>query len=427
MKYWFCWLPHVPFLDALINVSISRQIKMSEYAFKAMGTSGLIYWIIAVYLDVWNWRKPSLKCCKSNKRPIDEMENELEAKLLDKNVQNMEEEAERLVSTQETTPLLVYDEWKIFKEKKKCKTKNKQANRGMNLLLNEYETVGILGVNGSGKSTLMKIITGLQEPTYGKVKVVGHDTTTDRVASWGKLGYCSQDDGFFLNLTGLETLTYFARLCYLPESRLESLANDICDLFDIGNNRNRPVKTYSGGNKRKLVLAISLLCEPNLLLLDEPSSGVDVKNKMLNSVARSAKITGRSVLFSTHEIPECESMSDYIAIVSNGKILAFGTSAYIKQNFGKGFQVEIQFNQTGEEGHRATFMKEFEAQFIGIKVLESMGSKTRLEIPNPEGTLALSSVFEFLNSNQEKYGLENFTASNASLESIFYQLNESLN
>ena len=185
---------------------------------------------------------------------------------------------------------------------------------------------GLLGLNGAGKTTLMRLLSTVLKPTSGTAKVNGFDILTDSQKVKANIGFLSSDTALYPRLTAEETVTYFARLNGIGEEVIQKRLENIFMIFDMENFRDRRVDKLSSGMKQKVSLARTIIHDPEVLILDEPTLGLDViTSKNIIQFIRRAKEENKCVLFSTHIMHEAEKLCDEIAIIHNGKILAAGT------------------------------------------------------------------------------------------------------
>ncbi len=185
------------------------------------------------------------------------------------------------------------------------------------------EVTGYLGPNGSGKSTTVKIITTLIEPTAGKVLLDGRDVREDAVAFKRRLGYVPEEAILYSYLSGLEYLQLMGCLRGIPPHVTDRRANDLLDLFALGSYRHAPISAYSKGMKQRVLIAAALLHDPDLLILDEPLSGIDVTSAqlfrhLLNELARK----GKTILYISHVLEVVEKVCAQVVIIYKGKIRA---------------------------------------------------------------------------------------------------------
>jgi sodium transport system ATP-binding protein len=212
---------------------------------------------------------------------------------------------------------------KIFQDKKRGEIR---AVDNVNIECKPGNIFGLLGLNGAGKTTLMRLLSTVLKPTSGTAKVNGFDILTDSQKVKASIGFLSSDTALYPRLTAEETVAYFARLNGIEEEVIQKRIEDIFRIFDMENFRDRRVDKLSSGMKQKVSLARTIIHDPQVLILDEPTLGLDViTSKNIIQFIRRAKEENKCVLFSTHIMHEAEKLCDEIAIIHRGKILAVGT------------------------------------------------------------------------------------------------------
>jgi ATP-binding cassette subfamily A (ABC1) protein 3 len=193
---------------------------------------------------------------------------------------------------------------------------------------------GLLGPNGAGKSTAMAVLTGDVRATRGDAIINHSSVSSDLDSVYAKLGYCPQADGLIDLLTGRETLTMYAELKGIDPTLIPQLVERFLDAFTLRPHADKQTEQYSGGNKRKLSLAVALIGAPKVVLLDEPSTGVDpVSRRAMWSIISGAK-KNRAVVLTTHALEEADVLCDRIGIMVNGALQCLGTSQHLKSKFG---------------------------------------------------------------------------------------------
>lgn len=194
---------------------------------------------------------------------------------------------------------------------------------------------GLLGPNGAGKTTLMNLITGLYRPTSGTVRVLGLDPVRDARKVRQQIGLVPQETSLYPELSGLENLRFHAAL-YLDNHRAATQRiEEILELVDLRDRAKDPVRAYSGGMKRRLALGRAMLANPRILLLDEPTLGVDVQGThRIWDYVRRFKGEGRTVLVSTNVMAEADALADDILLLDHGKKVRFGTPDELKKEAG---------------------------------------------------------------------------------------------
>jgi ABC-2 type transport system ATP-binding protein len=185
------------------------------------------------------------------------------------------------------------------------------------------EVTGYLGPNGSGKSTTMKMLTGLMEPTAGQILFEGQPIQRDLIAYKKRMGYVPEEPHLYAHLTGLEYLEMVARLRDLPAKPAAARIDGMLQSFALHGDRHAPISAYSKGMRQKILLAAALLHNPDLILLDEPFSGLDVGSAMvLRRLIQELAERGKVVLFSSHELETVERVCSRVVILHRGKLVA---------------------------------------------------------------------------------------------------------
>mgnify|MGYP000901142972 CR=1 FL=1 len=228
----------------------------------------------------------------------------------------------------------------------------KVAVRNVSFGVNKGDCFGLLGTNGAGKTTTFKIMSGEIQPTAGQVKINGMDVATEMMKIRHLIGYCPQFDALLNNLTAREHLELYAAIKGIPVAMREKLISEKLTQLNLTKYENVQAGTYSGGNKRKLSVAIALLGNPPIVFLDEPSSGMDPEaRRFMWSVV--SRITGASkkssVVLTTHSMEEAEALSTKLAIMVEGNVKCIGPVQALKNKYGKGFEVETKFNEISPE------------------------------------------------------------------------------
>jgi len=246
------------------------------------------------------------------------------------------------------------------------------AVRGISLSLKEGETVGLLGPNGAGKTTTLLMLATLLTPSFGDARIFGASLRQD---VWGVrrlVGLTPQDVSLYPGLTADENLSFFARLYGLGGTLLQERTSALLELVGLSPRRHQKVATYSGGMKRRLNLACSLIHDPRLLLLDEPTVGVDPQSRdRIFAAIRELAGRGKTILYTTHYMEEAERLCDRITIMDEGRIVACGTLEELLQIVGMGEIIELS-------GPSDALKDEHIASVPGITKVERSEQKTRL-------------------------------------------------
>lgn len=211
----------------------------------------------------------------------------------------------------------------------------KTAVNNLNLSVSEGIIFSFLGVNGAGKTTTIRMLTGLTKPTSGDAKVLGHSILTD-LEEVKKVGNLSpQETSVAPNLTVRENLEFIAGIYGYPKEEVKKKADEMIERFELGEIVNSKAKTLSGGWQRRVSIAMALITDPKVLYLDEPTLGLDVlaRRELWKVIeALRGKVT---VILTTHYMEEAEALSDYIAVMSKGNLVAQGTLDELRAKTGK--------------------------------------------------------------------------------------------
>lgn len=193
------------------------------------------------------------------------------------------------------------------------------------------EITGYLGPNGSGKSTTMKMITGLMEPSSGEIVFDGRPVHLDPIAHKQRYGYVPEEPHLYLHLSGLEYLEMVAQLRGLPPKPAAGRIDGLLELLGLHGDRHAAISAYSKGMRQKVLLAAALLHDPDLLLLDEPFSGLDVASALvLRSLIQELAARGKVILFSSHELETVERVSSRVVILHRGRVVADDSIAALR-------------------------------------------------------------------------------------------------
>ena len=210
-----------------------------------------------------------------------------------------------------------------------------EALRGIDLQVRPSTVLGLLGPNGAGKTTAVRILTTLLSPDKGRATVMGFDVVRDAERLRHVIGLAGQNAAVDENLTGLENLVMVGRLYHLPAAEAKRRAEAVLERFELTDAANRTAKTYSGGMRRRLDLGASLVGQPRVLFLDEPTTGLDPKGRLeMWDVIRELVSDGTTLLLTTQYLDEADNLSDAIAVIDGGRVIAEGTSDELKDRVG---------------------------------------------------------------------------------------------
>jgi ABC-type multidrug transport system ATPase subunit len=298
----------------------------------------------------------------------------------------------------------------------------KLAVRSLSLGVRSGECFGFLGTNGAGKTTTLKMLTGDITPTEGDafVSKIGAENVSvikQLRKAQSLIGYCPQFDALYPRMSAREHLHMYARIKGIEEHLVPIVTEQLLQTVTLEKFADKPAGTYSGGNKRKLSLCIALMGNPSLVLLDEPSSGMDPHaRRAMWDVISASMGDGRSVMLTTHSMEECEALCSRVGIMVTGALRCVGTPQHLKDRFGEGYQIEMR---VGEGSNQMAV--DYITRNFGAKVTEVHGCRIRARM-RMRRELSLSKIFAEMERQKESLGILNYSISQSSLEQVFMKI-----
>uniref|UniRef100_A0A7N6FCY9 ABC transporter domain-containing protein n=1 Tax=Anabas testudineus TaxID=64144 RepID=A0A7N6FCY9_ANATE len=277
---------------------------------------------------------------------------------------------------------------------------------------------GLLGVNGAGKTTTFKMLTGDTDVSSGEATVAGYSILTEILDVHQNMGYCPQFDATDELLTGREHLYLYARLRGVPESEIPRVAEWGIQKLGLTEYASRCAGTYSGGNKRKLSTAIAMIGCPALVLLDEPTTGMDPHSRrFLWNAIMSVIQDGRAVVLTSHSMEECEALCTRLAIMVNGTFKCLGTIQHLKYKFGDGYVVtmKIRAAKAGLSPELEPVESFMESCFPGCVQREKHYNTLQYEIASS----SLARIFQLVVAHKERLSIEDYSVSQTTLDQVF--------
>jgi ABC-2 type transport system ATP-binding protein len=275
------------------------------------------------------------------------------------------------------------------------------------------EIFGLLGPNGAGKTTTINCVSGLLTPTAGVVRVMGHDVTRDGRAARASLGVVPQEIALYEDLSARENLDYWGGTQGMRNPVLRGRVQEVLALAGLQDRAREPVKRFSGGMKRRLNFACGILHRPRVLLLDEPTAGVDPQSRAhLLDLVRQEAGAGACVLYTTHYLQEAEELCDRLAIIDHGRIIAQGTLPELRALLGE--RDVLRFAGVFRpDSVRGALQKEDRIEVIEV-------SESQLVLALPDASRRLPAVFAALAAAGAD--VRGTTLTQPSLESLFIKL-----
>src|SRR6266849_4820297 len=258
------------------------------------------------------------------------------------------------------------------------------ALAGVDLEVPEGMVFGLLGPNGAGKTTLVRILATLLQPDAGRAELLGHDVVAESSTVRELLALTGQFAAVDELLTGRENLEMFGRLFRLSRAEARRRASELLERFELADAADRPAKTYSGGMRRRLDLASSLLTRPRVLFLDEPTTGLDPRSRNeIWEIVRDLRREGTTILLTTQYLEEADQLADEIAVIDHGRVIAEGTGNELKDRVGgQILEVELTDVRQRDEAEAALLR-------VGCGPPEKDQRPNRLTLPAPRDSLVL--------------------------------------
>ena len=237
-----------------------------------------------------------------------------------------------------------------IKNVSKSYVKNKKSIDSLNLDIKDGEIFGFLGPNGAGKTTTIRMITGILNPDEGDILIDGNSITTNPLEAKKSIGFVPDSPDMFLRLKGIEYLNFMADVYDVPVEKRKAKIEELTKKFEIYDDLNSYIESYSHGMRQKIVICGALLSEPKNWILDEPMTGLDPKSSFdLKEMMKEHAKSGKTVFFSTHVLEVAEKLCDRVGIVNKGKLVFVGTLAQMKEKFKDNGSLEELFLEITEE------------------------------------------------------------------------------
>ncbi|XP_065780156.1 phospholipid-transporting ATPase ABCA3 isoform X3 [Muntiacus reevesi] len=296
--------------------------------------------------------------------------------------------------------------------------KGKAAVRDLNLNLYEGQITILLGHNGAGKTTTLSMLTGLFPPTSGRAYISGYEVSQDMDQIRKSLGLCPQHDVLFDNLTIAEHLYFYAQLKGLPRQKCPEEVKRMLHVLGLEEKRDSRSKFLSGGMRRKLSIGIALIAGSKVLMLDEPTSGVDaISRRAIWDLLQQHK-SDRTILLTTHFMDEADLLGDRIAIMAKGELQCCGSSLFLKEKYGAGYHMTlVKEPHCNPEG-----ISRLVQHHVPNATLESSAGAELSFILPKESTHRFESLFAKLEKKQKELGIASFGASVTTMEEVFLRV-----
>jgi len=311
-------------------------------------------------------------------------------------------------------------------------SRQKLAVKDLSVGLPRDQCFGLLGINGAGKTSTFKMLTGEFPPTGGDAIVQARDGTAHSVskdlnAARKIMGYCPQFNGLQPNFTAREHIEFYAAIRGMPEHLISKTTDDLINRMDLTKYADRQSGTYSGGNKRKLSVALALVGEPEIVFLDEPSTGMDPEARRFMWDVISGMTTGRTIVLTSHSMEECEALCNRIGIMVSGEFKCLGSLQHLKSRFSEGYSIDLRF-MDGKGPYVLEALMKQHAE-IGAEIMEAHATEISFRVMNPEMQLwkIFDAVEALKNETNEACRIDDYSVSQTTLEQVFIRFAKTQN
>jgi ABC-2 type transport system ATP-binding protein len=288
-----------------------------------------------------------------------------------------------------------------------------QAVQGISFHAETGEILSLLGPNGAGKSTTISMLSGLLEPTAGEAAIMGHSITREAEAAKACLGVVPQDIALYQDMSARENLLFWGKMYGLRGAELKQRVDEVLEIIGLSDRQKDHVEKFSGGMKRRVNIGAALLHKPQVIIMDEPTVGIDPQSRrhILDNV-KELNHQGMTVLYTTHYMEEAAELSDHIAIMDRGKIIAYGTHDELIQLVGEQTRLDLTLNVEGSQ------VLESWSQVVGVsKVVSEDG---RITVLVDDSNIVLPRLFDAANNQGAR--ITSVDIQEPNLEMVFLHL-----
>ncbi|XP_011306963.1 retinal-specific ATP-binding cassette transporter [Fopius arisanus] len=292
--------------------------------------------------------------------------------------------------------------------------------KGISFRVKESECFGLLGVNGAGKSTTFRMLTGEEMPNGGQMWLRNFNIESSRVEYLREMGYCPQQDAIMGNLNTWDHLYLFARLRGVPKDQVQDVVEKWIRKLNLTACADQPSNTYSGGNKRRLNIAIALIGNPSLVLMDEPTTGVDpAARRSLWNTLKICQASGQSIILTSHSMEECEVLCNRLVIMVKGQLVCVGASQELKQRFGAGYNIHVKLFPNRTYDDVEDIKKKIEIN-LRCKLTDENSGFLNYHVTDSIATW--TQMYSLLHELKNDYScIEDFAVLSSTLEQLFIQ------
>lgn len=374
-----------------------------DYCGKAMvfmACEGILFFFLVIHFERKSWIKTGNVAFEAT--PYAPEDDDVRA------------EIDRVRTGAKDAAVTVNGVWKVYPGTKK--TPPVEACRDVTFAVNTGDCFGLIGPNGAGKTSILSILMGTLGYNKGSCAVETSAIPADILHAYKVLGYCPQFDVLFDFMTTYECLYFYGMVKGIPESMLDEVVTTCLACLGLAEHRDKNTRELSGGNKRRLCVAIAFMGDPRVVVMDEPSTGLDPvsRRKLWNIIKTSSK--SRSFLLTTHLMEEADALCNRIAIMVNGQIQCIGSGQHLKSKFGQGYTLD--FKLENDEAKMKQFLEMITKEVGAFETREIHGCHAILVLPNQK---PLSFMFRLMEQSREEYKIVDYTLSQTTLDQVFLQ------
>jgi ABC-2 type transport system ATP-binding protein len=246
------------------------------------------------------------------------------------------------------------------------------------------EILGLIGKSGTGKTTIMKLLVGFYEPDKGSILLDGEDIKKNIIDLRSKVGFVTQDDCFYDELTVEENLEYFGKIYDIHNEAISHNIGRLLKFLKLEDARNKLAKNLSGGMRRRLDFACAMIHNPDILVMDEPTTGLDpILRKEFWDIIQHIRKSGKTIIFSSHLLEEIDQLADRVVIIDQGIVMAFGTLTEVKEQYTKSYEIHLET----KPGDYKQIINGFKLKYDSISKCVFVGNKVVFFTPDPHDAL----------------------------------------
>ena len=289
------------------------------------------------------------------------------------------------------------------------------AVNGVSFEIGRGEIFSLLGPNGAGKSTTIGMLSGLLAPSEGDATIAGHSITNNPAGVKAAIGYVPQDLALYGELNARQNLNFWGAMYGMGGQALKQRVEEVLAQVELTDRAKDRVKTYSGGMKRRLNIAVGLLHKPQLVFMDEPTVGIDPQSRRrILDMVKELQTEGMTVLYTTHYMEEAEELSDRVGIIDHGKLIAIGTQSELRKMVGEMDTLRLHFGESAPIGRLATAMAAVDG------VASALPAEQEVIVTVPDSAEILPTLLHIASNHDQR--IRSIDIEEPNLEAVFLHL-----